>query len=352
MKNKNTIQETMFGSSNSSSSSKSKSSINIKKQDLSSVSNDLKKLGKDFNINIVDEELNIMEPEAVITPQDKETIKYLSNVKDDKTGKVSQPFTIGTQKYQMVRGLAGDNQTVMAVFSHDETDDNGQNIIYSVDFFEENIVKPVMEKEMSNKHPVEENDFDKGGLMNHLNLNDLGGYKHFFVNINTGQVVGKFKNYKEMMRSGSKLGPEEDYMGIRQLKAFRAGKYFKEGFERKSEDGLDEEINIDKLKGDVKMLVDKMTNMFGKYFAKLDTPMEQSVFLAKMGQLINVPIEKLPQIISSYKDLAKNDPSEAPLTGDKPLPTNEGRIIKKKELFIGLNKKRNVIKILKVKDIK
>ena len=307
------------------------------------------------------EENDVLKPEAVIAPQDMATIKYLSNVKDSKTGEISQPFTIGAQKYQVVRGMC-DNQVVMAVFAHDETDDEGQNIIYPLDFFEENVVRPVMEKQMSAKKPVEENDFDyataereyfdREDLMNYLNLSDLEGYKHFFVNINTGEVVGKFKNYKEMMRSGIKLGPEEDYMGVRQLKAFRAGEYFKEGFERKNENDLDEEINIDKLKGDVKILVDKMTNMFGKYFAKLDTPMEQSVFLAKMGQLINVPIEKLPQIISSYKDLAKDDPSAAPLTGDNAQPTTESRVIKKKELLESLNKKRNVIKTLKVKDIK
>lgn len=303
----------------------------------------------------------VLEPEAVIAPQDMATIKYLSNVKDSKTGEISQPFTIGAQKYQVVRGMC-DNQVVMAVFAHDETDDDGQNIIYPLDFFEENVVKPVMEKQISTKQPVEENDFDyaaaereyfdREDLMNYLNLSDLEGYKHFFVNINTGEVVGKFKNYKEMMRSGIKLGPEEDYMGIRQLKSFRAGEYFKEGFERNNESGLDEDINIDKLKGDVKILVDKMTKMFGKYFAKLDTPMEQSVFLAKIGQLINVPIEKLPQIISSYKDLAKDDPSEAPLTGDNAQPTTESIVIKKKQLFESLNKKRNVIKTLKIKDIK
>jgi len=358
MKNKNKIHETMFGDTNTD----GKTNINVKSKDLPRVANDLKKLGDEVNVNVVEEENDVLEPESVISPKDSATIKYLSNVKDVNTGKVSQPFTIGTQKYQMVRGLDTTNQIVMAVFSHDETDNNGENIIYPVDVFEESIVRPMMEKEISNKQPVEENGFDyataereyfdREDLINYLNLSDLEGYKHFFVNINTGKVVGKFKNYKEMMRSGLKLGPEEDYMGVRQLKAFRAGEYFKEGFERKSDSGLDEEINIDKLKGDVKILVDKMTNMFGKYFAKLDTTMEQSVFLTKMGQLINVPIEKLPQIISSYKDLAKDDPSEAPLTGDNPQPTNENRVIKKKELFESLKKNRNVIKTLKIKDIK
>jgi len=317
----------------------------------------------DTSIADLFEENDVLEPEAVIAPKDVATIKYLSNVVDNKTGNISQPFVIGTQKYQVVRGLAGGGEIVLAVFAHDERDDEGSNTIYSIDEFEQKIAMPAklkMEKEMTPKKPIEEYDYaaaereyaDREDLMNYLNLIDLEGYKHFFVNINTGEVVGKFNNYKEMMRSGVKLGPEEDYMGIRQLKAYRAGDYFKKGFEKNNDGGLDEEINIDKLKGDVKILVNKMTNMFGKYFAKLDTPVEQSVFLAKMGQLINVPIEKLPQIISSYKDLAKDDPSEAPLTGDNQAPTTENRIIKKKQLIESFNKKRNVIKTIKIKDIK
>ncbi len=318
-----------------------------------------KKQNQDMSLSDIFETDEVLEPEAVIEPRDMATIKYLSNVKDSKTGKISQPFTIGTQKYQMVRGMC-DNQVVMAVFAHDETDENGENVIYPIDYFEENIVKPVMEKENMGKEPIEEYDyaaaereyFDREDLMHYLNLADLEGYKHFFVNINTGDIVGKFKNYKEMMRSGTKLGPEEDYMGVRQLKAFRAGEYFKEGFEKSNDSGLDEDINIDKLKGDVKILVDKMTKMFGRYFAKLDTPVEQSVFLAKIGQLINVPVEKLPQIISSYKELAKDDPSEAPLTGDNAQTTTESKIITKKQLMESFNKKRNVIKTIKIKDIK
>ncbi len=298
------------------------------------------------------------EPEAVIEPKDQATIKYLSNVIDDKTGKISQPFTIADKNYQMIRGMHPNGEIAMAVYCLDDMDNIGNNVIHSIEEFEKNVVKPVMEIEKLGKQQVDEyaaserEYFNKENLMDFLNLRDLEGYKHFFVNINTGEIVGKFKNYKEMMRSGVKLGPEEDYMNIKQLKAFRAGEYFKEGFNKSNENGLDEDINIDKLKGDVKILVNKMTKMFGKYFAKLDTPIEQSVFLAKMGQLVNVPVEKLPQIISSYKDLAKDDPSEAPLTGDKAQQTTESIVITKKKLIESVNKKRNVIKKIKVKDIK
>ena len=36
---------------------------------------------------------DVIEPEAVIEPQDKATIKYLSNVEDSNTGEISKPFT-------------------------------------------------------------------------------------------------------------------------------------------------------------------------------------------------------------------------------------------------------------------
>lgn len=311
MKNKNNINET------------EKFKIGVTQKDLknrqtTSTLANLQKQNPDIEVyftkdNSSDTSISdLFETGEVIEPQDQATIKYLSNVKDTKTGEISKPFTIDGKNYQMVRGLNPNKEVIMAVYCFDDMDDAGNNIIHTVEQFEENIVKPVFEREKSTKQPVEEYDyaaaereyFDREDLMNYLNLRDLEGYKHFFVNINTGEIVGKFKNYKEMMRSGIKLGPEEDYMGIRQLKSFRAGEYFKEGFSNANKDDVDENVDISKLKGDVKILIDKMTNMFGKYFAKLDTPVEQAVFLAKIGQLINVPIEKLPQIISSYKELS------------------------------------------------
>ena len=54
--------------------------------------------------------------EQAIEPQDQSTIKYLSNVKDSNTGEISKPFTIGTKKYQMVRGLTPSKEVVMGVY--------------------------------------------------------------------------------------------------------------------------------------------------------------------------------------------------------------------------------------------
>ena len=100
----------------------------------------------DSSIADIFEDDEVLEPEAVIAPQDNATIKYLSNVIDNKTGEISQPFTIGAQKYQMIRGLANDNQIVMAVFAHDETDDNGCNRIHTIEEFEQKIALPAKQK--------------------------------------------------------------------------------------------------------------------------------------------------------------------------------------------------------------
>ena len=141
MKNKNKIQESMFGDSSSS----NKTNVNIQAKDLPKLANNLKTLGKDVNVNVV-EELNTLEPEAVIAPQDKATIKYLSNVKDVNTGKVSQPFTIADKNYQMVRGVYPDGNVDMAVYCLDDMDDLGNNIIYSVDEFEQKVALPMKER--------------------------------------------------------------------------------------------------------------------------------------------------------------------------------------------------------------
>ena len=68
-------------------------------------------------------------------------------MKDENTGEVSAPFAIGNNKYQMIRGIHPSGEVGLAVFCHDETDEAGENIIYPMDYFEENIAKPMMEKE-------------------------------------------------------------------------------------------------------------------------------------------------------------------------------------------------------------
>lgn len=289
-------------------------------------------------------------PEAVIEPQDKATIKYLSNVKDAKTGEVSKPFTIGDKRYQMVRGTTPSREIVMGVYCFDDLNEAGENIIHPVDYFEETIAKPFKQK-------MEENNFDYAAAeVEHHNQEDLANYlnftdieptaRHFFVNVKTGKVVAQFKSTKDMVKSGVKLGPDEDYMDLKTLKRFRFGDYFKKNV---SEEMSPEDAgtNLPKLQSDVKKLTTMIKNKFSQYLAKLDKPIEQAQFLSSMAQEIGVPLNKLSTIINTYKDIAKDgNVDNANVAGVKA----ERRVITKNSLEESIKPK--VTKTIKVKDIK
>ncbi len=282
-----------------------------------------------------------------IEPQDPETIKYLSNVKDSETGEVSKPFNLGGKNYQMVRGMLPSKDIVMAVYCHDDLNEAGENIIHPMDYFDEKIAKPIKERDSQN---IAEDDYDfasqerehadKNEFMDHLNLNDLVGFKHFFVNIRTGEVVAKFKSTKEMIKSGIKLGPHEDYMEPKALKSFRFGTYFKNDLNE--EVPIDGDTNVPKLQADVTKLVDQIAKRFSVYLSKIDKPIEQVQFITTIAQKIGVPFNKLSSIISQFKDIAAT-PATPPIA--------ESKVITKNELVESLNKK-NIIKTIKIKDIK
>jgi CRISPR/Cas system CMR-associated protein Cmr5 small subunit len=299
-----------------------------------------------------------MEENEVIQPQDKATIKYLSNVKDANTGEVSKPFTIGDKKYQMIRGVHPTGEVGLAVFCHDDMDDNGENLIHAMEYFEENIAKPMKEQmgmvgqDIQVVPKVKESGFDyadaereyhdKEAFMDYLNLSDIEPiYRHFFVNIKNGNVVAKFKNTKDMVKSGIKLGPDEDYMDIKTLKRFRFGDYFKGDVNEVDDTAQDDGTNIPKLQADVKKLGTLIKNKFSVYLSKLDKPIEQAQFLTAMANEIGVPLNKLSTIISSYKDIAAQDKEM----------TTEKKVITKGQLEESLKPKKT-IKVVKVKDIK
>lgn len=299
-----------------------------------------------------------MEENEVIQPQDKATIKYLSNVKDANTGEVSKPFTIGDKKYQMIRGVHPTGEVGLAVFCHDDMDDNGENLIHAMEYFEENIAKPMKEQmgmvgqDIQVVPKVKESGFDyadaereyhdKEAFMDYLNLSDIEPiYRHFFVNIKNGNVVAKFKNTKDMVKSGIKLGPDEDYMDIKTLKRFRFGDYFKGDVNEVDDATQDSGTNVDKLQADVKKLATLIKNKFSVYLSKLDKPIEQAQFLTAMANEIGVPLNKLSTIISSYKDIAAQDKEM----------TTEKKVITKGQLEESLKPKKT-IKVVKVKDIK
>lgn len=335
-------------------------------------------LGKDDKIYVdptakpstVMEEDEIIEPEAVITPQDDATIKYLSNVRDSKTGKVSQPFTIGAQKYQMVRGITPSKQIVMAVFCHNDFDDAGNNIIHPIEHFEKTIVQPMMEKESMLQHEAMfGNDFEvqkevKIQPKKEQESLNLSEFKHYLVNEKTGKFR-KFKNIVEL--AAAVMAEDEKYMPIKEFRKFFENRVF--GGKRESEMNLmevaptgeesDEEMN---------QKAQKLMAMIAKRIPSniidtIKTPVAKREVIAAFSELIGVPRQGLPNLINGLKDLAKTKPTTGapaapaapgttPLPADNQLaPVSEKKIMTKAELTESLSKPK-VIKTLKVKDIK
>lgn len=288
---------------------------------------------------------DVLEPEAVITPQDSATIKYLSNVVDDKTGEISQPFTISDKRYQMVRGMGIDKQVVMAVFCHDETDDNGENIIHSIEEFEKNIAIPMREKlelESMEEPSLQGADIQ---MVPETKGDTYEGRKHFLVKKGTNEVRS-FSSIKEMLECGK--SEEEQYMGVSEFKKHMNEKMFgskKRGVETLTEisptgEESDEEMNV-KAK--------KLMDMIGKkiptnIITTIKTPVAQREVIAAFAELIGVPRNGLANLVSGLKDLAKQ--STAPTE-----PIAESKIMTKNQLIESL-KPNKVIRTIKIKDIK
>lgn len=293
------------------------------------------KLTKDelSDLVVTDIDDSIFETDGMIEPQDQATIKYLSNVKDVNTGKVSQPFTIADKNYQMVRGVYPDGNVDMAVYCLDDMDDLGNNIIYSIDEFEQKIALPMKERlEMENTKTESKDE-------------TYEGYKHFFVNKKTNEVK-KFKTIEEMLSCGKMK--EEEYMSTPRFKKYMTEKLFGKR-NRLNELGMDQADlqptqnsnnqgagladDEDKLTGSAKIFVKKLDefdvikNLINKVSQGSDKG--KAIVLATFAERIGVPENKISTIISSIKNIAKTQ-----------TPVSEG-----------LKEKKNVIKTIKVKDI-
>jgi len=278
----------------------------------------------------------ISEEEAIIEPQDQATIKYLSNVIDKQSGEVSKPFTIDNKKYKMVRGQHPTKGVVVGVYCCDELNEDGDNIIHLSEYFEESVIKPIMERDGIQK-PIDEehlsDDNNNEDLMGHFNLDDLGKGRLFFIEKGTGKVIASFRDIKELATYGVKLGDNEKLVNRKQLKAIRFSSKIKEQL---STHGLDEAIDTDKLQGDVKLLFDRMINKFGNFFSKLDKDVEKATFLTKVAELLKIDSTKLTPLVNKFKGIANSSDDNA--TPDVSSEINES--------------KRNVIKTIKIKDLK
>lgn len=276
--------------------------------------------GKKTDINIVDKNkpnsatatnttsptTTTLEEDAMVDAQPQ--LKKLSLLVDIASGQVSPPFEINGKQYQMVRAIDKNRQVVKGV--EDMTDGN----IYHEEDFDRNIATPARDMEQGPmpsidppQHQMQEmtKQNDNEAYIDYLNLNDLKGYKDFFVNPKTGEVVAKFKNARDMIKSGIKLEEDHDYMDAKQLRRLRFSNSMK------SDEGLEEDVNLGKLQNDVKKLSKLIKDKFMIALEKINTPLEQSQFLVAMANEIGVPFAKLTSIINSFKDISKDQENSA-----------------------------------------
>jgi hypothetical protein len=309
MSTKNKLKE--LDTSMSSSSSKDVPTILVKKNELGQTIKNLK--GQKVNI------LPVNEIDAVIEPQDRATIKYLSNVKDAETGQIAQPFNIADKKYQMVRGMTPDKNIVLGVYCFDELNEDGSNMIYHVDEFENKIAKPMLEME---KLTTESE--NKSTQPESLNL---GEYKHFIVN----EKNGKFKKFKTIPElAATTMLEDERYMGLQEFKKFFENRVF--GSTKKK--ALDE-VGLTGQESEEEMTI-KAQKLMAMIQKRIPTNIIESIktnkiaqreVIASFAEMIGVPRNGLTGLVQGIKDLAKTGTQQQPVTENKIVKT-----IKKKDI--------------------
>jgi hypothetical protein len=348
MKNKNKIDEGALdvgmqsyqtSSTSSSSSNQKKPTVVVKKQDLQKTMKDLK-----------DTDANVMVTNENDVPTAKPKFAYLSEVQDAKTGEISKPFTIGDKRYQMVRAINPNKEKVMGVYSLDETDDDGDNIIYDVKEFEETIAKKAMaamaEEEAGDVSALEPND---GNVIDepadevnpHSKADEVDGpsfvgFKHYIVNRKTGKAR-KFKSIEDLAKA--QMTEDEQYMGIKDFKKYVDEVLF--GASKRQMKEVDtvastttatqttatplEQKMIASAEKMMKMITEKIPTQVIQQI-KTNHIAQREVILA-FAELVGVPNNEIQKIIIGLKDMGRDF---------KPAGVNESKIIKK----------------IKVKDIK
>jgi hypothetical protein len=321
--------------------------------------------GKKTDINIVDKNkpnsatatnstsptTTTLEEDAMVDAQPQ--LKKLSLLVDIDTGQLSQPFEINGKRYQMVRAIDQNRKVVRGV--EDMTDKN----IYHEEDFDRNIATPARDMEQGPmtsidppQHQMQEmvKQNDNEAYIDYLNLNDLKGYKDFFVNPKTGEVVAKFKNARDMIKSGTKLEEDHDYMDTKQLRRLR----FSNSMKSDSED-VSEDVDLGKLQNDVKRLSKLIKDKFMIALEKINTPIEQSQFLVAMANEIGVPFAKLTSIINSFKDISKDQGNDTPVVQMNTSSTTSAQGIAAESKIITKNQLAESIKPsnkIKIKDIR
>jgi hypothetical protein len=316
--NTSTTTATPTGSAN-------KKTINVKKKDLTdpTVQNYISKT-KDVNVTVLDEEGTLGQVKK---------LQYLSNVRDAKDG-VSQPFTIGEKRYQMVRVLTPTNEKTIGVYSLDETDEAGENIIYDAKEFETNIAKKAIAEE-----GVVEPEAPEMATLNPDKVEDenpsFAGYRHFIVN-NKTKKARKFKTIEELAQA--QMGEGEQYMGVKSFKKYVDEALFGQTKKRSvtevdapttvATDSTGE--NDVELQAKAQKLMDIIKRRVPDSIIKtIVTPIAKREVIAAFAELVGVSRNGLAQLVAGIKALAKTPPVTS---ASQPAPVSETKIIKVKDI--------------------
>jgi len=336
MKNKNKIKEGALDTgiqsyptssvqgSTSNTGDVKKPTVNVKQDKLTKVIPQLK--GDDVNINIVGED-TAMKPKK---------LSYLSDVLDE-NDEVSQPFTLNGKKYQIVRALTQENEKVMGVYSLDEMDESGENIIHDISEFE----KSMDNKQFTNEEGVVEPEAPQADVLNpasdttektQSNPNFVG-YKHFIVNRKTGKAR-KFKDISELAKA--QMGEDEQYMGVRDFKKYVDEALFGSS-KRQQPQAMSEDQQINGQENDEQMALkaEQLMDMIKKkipagIIETIKTPVAQREVIAAFAEMVGVKRNDLVKVVATLKDL-----------NAKPANGQQGNI----------QETRHVIKTIKVKDL-
>ncbi len=165
------------------------------------------------------------------------------------------------------------------------------------------------------------------------------GYKHYLVNKATNEVK-KFKTIGEMLTC-EKSGDEE-YMSVGSFKKYMNERLF--GSSKRKTETLNE-INGEESDEEMNIKAKKLMDMIIKripsnVISTITTPIAQREVIAAFAEMIGVPRNGLSTLISGLKDMSKQE-----------VPVAESKVITKDELMESMNPKK-VIKTIKVKDIK
>lgn len=326
-------------SSTTSQSNKPGVNVNIKKKDLSdpSLQQNLSKL-KNPSVTVVDES-NELKPNR---------LKYLSEVKDSKTGNISKPFTIKNKNYQMVRAIGEDKKPIMGVYSLDERNENGENIIYGIDEFEK-MIGGREGMSVKNEDVIDEpaDEVNPNSKADEMGGPSFAGYKHYIVNRKSGKAR-KFKNVEELAKAN--MTEEEEYMGIKGFKKYVDEVLF--GGNKKQVKEIDAQGNNTQVT-DTQTQVTNTQTSAGQGTSPIEQKMQASA--EKLMELIKtkIPNDVVHQITTNHIAQREVILAFAEMVG---VPNTE---INKIILGIkGMGKNttgavsENVVRLIKVKDLK